>query len=102
MTTLFNHNNEENQALLQMTPDELEEISEEIDELERLDAGLMKPEEGRRFLKELYANERKRQAVYDMLNLGFLHLSEDDRRFLATLSQDEAQAPPPPAGHEPR
>ena len=102
MTTLFNHNNEENQALLQMTPDELEEISEEIDELERLDAGLMKPEEGRRFLKELYANERKRQAVYDMLNHGFLHLSEEDRRFLAKLYQDEEKTPTTPEVNDPR
>ena len=78
MTATINHNHIGDQAQTRLTPEEINELVEELDELERFDAGLMTVEERSRFLAKLCADEEKCRMVSDMFDLGILSLPEDD------------------------
>ena len=73
MTTSINNSEIRDQRQSLLNPEEIEELTEELDELERFNAGLMFPEEKRRFLAKLCADEEKLRIVSDMFDLGLLH-----------------------------
>ena len=86
MTSNIDDNIKENQAPSTLTPEELDKLAEEIDDIYRFDADIMTSEERERFLKRYRSDSEFRRTIDDMFELGFLNLPEDDE-----LEDDETQ-----------
>ncbi len=79
MTSPSNQNNQGDQTpRLRLTPEEMDKLTEDLDEFSRFDDDLLTVDERASFLAKLYSDEDKCAELSDMFDEGFLSLPEDD------------------------